>query len=92
MSNQVKHTKGPWKRFARVIENSPSDFIIADKAFKGTVIATCNDEANANLIAAAPDLIEAAKLVLDARALGDRDDEAFALGKLQDAIAKAEGK
>ncbi len=95
MNTTPKYTKGPWGRNIKPASKYPIVYAGRNTHVAQVLKAGLTEdevEANCSLIAAAPDLIEAAKLVLDARALGDRDDEAVALGKLQDAIAKAEGK
>ncbi len=100
----TKHTPGPWKFSAESIDPEWSVVTTAG----GSVIANVNDRhdqpANASLIAAAPDMLEALKEALshlDENARFLRDIQAHA-GKVSDAfssadkvraaIAKAEGK
>jgi hypothetical protein len=82
----TKYTPGPWK-FA-----SPWVQTVDDK----TPIANFNfyaaKEDNARLIAAAPDLLEAAKFALTIIGERNQDTLASAEAQLRDAIAKAEGK
>ena len=87
-----KHTKGPWEVRADWIVGFNGTLHIATipRAFDGDY-----SEANALLIAAAPDLLEALKDVLDAfDCLGECDCEGSSLCAVcnaQNAIAKAEG-
>lgn len=110
-----KHTPGPWK--LQVRENHTSDVYVDDECAIGDrhliamVItewmnknATAEDLANARLIAAAPELLNAAKLAhLQIVKLAERsfaesvDTEEWiakndAVNLLKAAIAKAEGK
>jgi len=106
MSNEVRHTPGPWKAVlveghrlggrngaARydVLAMNPPDFV-ADRL----------TEANARLIAAAPDLLAAAKCALaalegltsgtDATEDGDETPVGATMRELRAAIAKADGE
>lgn len=89
METQAKHTAGPWHIGVR--QPSSDKFIYGSK---GEEVADCDrktnfpDEnlANARLIAAAPELLEACK-----NALIDPDDD-HARKMIESAIAKAEGK
>ena len=87
----TKHTPGPWK----VYEDSHSDAyeVMPDQCDVGDTIAVYGRtrKANARLIAAAPDLLRALKvLTLEAGAglIGDADPKALA--QAREAIAKAE--
>ena len=67
MTEPIKHTPGPWKR-GGAKELSPTGRcreIIADDGRIGLVYGTYDEDciANAKLIAAAPELLEACKLV-----------------------------
>lgn len=84
-----KHTKGPWTASGRDVFGRASDQLSAR--------VCCLDvypeaEADARLIAAAPDLLAAAKRVL--ADLNERDDDSLAFVRigLDKAIAKAEGR
>ncbi len=82
------YTTGPW---VRTIYHSPAgeSFDIFTPA--GGLVCNVAHEANARLIAAAPDLLEAAKLALEF--LDDnRLSECACANDLAQAIAKAEGK
>jgi hypothetical protein len=98
MSN-VKHTPGPWHR-----EDGESDFqmvtddhgeavcYLFDEKFDGKQVLLQGiepDRANADLIASAPDLLEACELAL--QYIGDGTGE-YALSALEDAITKAKGE
>lgn len=66
---KTKHTKGEWEVFSRPSWTSPEDELkILDSV--GTILASISDnnrserEANAKLIAAAPDLLKALELII----------------------------
>jgi len=101
----MKHTPGPWKytynkKFDRhVIRHSE----LVDRGDSNEIAGIYNsldfkaDEANANLIAAAPDLLEACKsalfdisLVINCKL--EPSTMRAVLPKLRNAIKKAEGK
>lgn len=96
MTNEAKHTPGPWLIFEPYMDCIRS----ADK----TTIATtdnANKEANARLIAAAPDLLEALEMLLEGYGPNAGDDvtpvvlaefRKNALNKTRAAIAKATGR
>lgn len=90
---KTQHTPGPW-----IIESGVGFYSIICRdggKYDGATIAheVCNGEANAQLIAAAPDLLEACKYAV--RELGPESEGVCcwqAFDALQAAIAKAEGK
>lgn len=81
----MKHTKGPWKVFKGadryIIDLNGESYWIQREGFSG------NDEqrANANLIAAAPDLLEALEILV-AHAPNKASEQVF-----RKLIAKAKG-
>jgi hypothetical protein len=79
-----EHTPGPWRitRGVRVIQDT------GKPPTRERRIADVSWEEDARLIAAAPDLLEAARLVRDAVAPMDMEP---AYQALESAIAKAEG-
>ena len=88
------HTPGPWLRESE-INDEGCDWILVTKDYAeivdlrlkdGLVVSEQEQDANAFLIAAAPDLLAAAKLVLEA---GDQEYVKFIV---RDAISKAEGR
>ena len=93
-----KHTPGPW----RINGNNMFRWIVADSevfthsddvnrsAYGGNMVCESVHEANARLIAAAPELLEALKELMVA---ADRvsAEPVTRLGKARAAIAKAEG-
>ena len=99
--SEIKHTSGPWNYehvsyFADLPGLGAGTFEISNPLFENW-IAQAQTEANARLIAAAPDLLEVVKMFLDRshnigasaqdRAFrAEREDKALA------AIAKAEGR
>ena len=55
-------TPGPWKAARVFANNAPDSFKVFTKPFGGICIADCGDnEENANLCAAAPELLRALK-------------------------------
>lgn len=94
-----KHTPGPWKYFegsvtVGVARNSPET---GDVALIATICSTRPEaSANARLIVAAPELLEAAKTIYQMltamdQPLPDLDNMPF-IDALHRAITKAEGK
>ncbi len=95
----MKHTKGPWrigiKHPGRVIGEARVVAYCIQPEFEDDIKYGDWDEekANARLVAAAPELLEACKLALEVDlALPDLDQHPGMQGKLQEAIARAEGK
>lgn len=100
------HTPGPWEA-RRIMYPKRLDVSFEVSAARGFVCQTImreiaserevieQDEANATLIAAAPDLLEAlkaAELLLDEADLDYEAEGAAALRLMRAAIAKAEGR
>ena len=98
---KTKHTPGPW-----VIENNRSFPMIVARdggKYDGACICpeVCNGEANARLIAAAPELLEACKIIADKNprispywGLSNPVNLTITIGQFNQfcaAIAKAEG-
>ena len=94
----TKHTKGPWTCEYTGYENGLRQIICGDAAYPYTgnqplnVIALCKDH-NAQLIAAAPELLEALKLLMsyDSPIEEGAYEHPYVKQSLQ-AIAKAEGR
>lgn len=63
-----EHTPGPWKAARVFAHNAPDSFKVFTKTFGGVCVADCGDnEDNAKIVAAAPELAEAlAKLLVRA--------------------------
>jgi hypothetical protein len=91
MAEEVKHTPGPW--FATPTSGPFGHVSSRPAKYEndgGDICTTWkNADANTRLIAAAPDLLEAAKRAVR-EAVADQQDEWFAA--LDAAIAKAEGR
>jgi len=79
----MKHTKGNWKVYADTIQNE--DGLIAEIATQNG--NSKNWQANAKLIAAAPDMLEACKLALVV--LRGLDSSALVIPILEQTINKA---
>ena len=87
----MEYTKGEWKALKR-FPPSPLFNVFCDGKDGVEIIATKVKEANAHLIASAPDLYEALKVyeMFSGLSLERQDREAFA--KAHKALLKAEGK
>lgn len=92
-----KHTAAPWESTASTPEDGFECFFIhAGEGYSQRQIATVNGpqdekgEANARLIAAAPELLEALKDVLDRVSIDDWNEKVYY--QAQVAIAKATGE
>lgn len=101
-----KHTPGPWEAFRRSKRLHPNQWIIAtlptaheqslcteegDVAEGEDIFVACTTEANARLIAAAPELLDASKWALEF--LKGFPGKLPPWGEaLKAAVAKAEGK
>lgn len=84
----MKHTKGPWIIDLGVSQDGPS--IHAGNT--GAQLAQVFNKQNANLIAAAPEMLEAL-LRIEVMLLSNRDAESdFLLSLIQPAIKKARGE
>lgn len=94
---EAKHTPGPWKAYrfsdkggvARIaiVGAQPSSLIVAK-----TCAAEGEDEANARLIAAAPELLEALRGLLQAESPDYVQSWGIAREQALAAVAKATGK
>ena len=87
----TKHTPGPWRAVGRDILS-----LHAYPRASGPLVCTVDDnddrftEADARLIAAAPDLLAACEVLLDAVARGDHKDKALRTARA--AVKKARGE
>ena len=102
--SEKKHTPGPWRRYLNhgAYVKDPQFAELGIEQSEGanmTVALIVTDvpelqeaaEANADLIAAGPELLEAAKAALKCAELGNRLS-GIESGMLEDAIAKATGE
>jgi hypothetical protein len=93
----MSHTPGPWTAIGAFIENRHSGIAVCKTMCRlndeGHFPVESEADANARLIAAAPDLLESLKAMLDDFCGYDMDkfDKELA-AKAEAAIAKAEGK
>jgi hypothetical protein len=95
----MTHTPGPWvvddgRKLKRKKLRSELLMVVAEKGGMPGIIVnqgvvTATDEANARLIAAAPELLEAALVALDAITRGTPDDTGPVIDKLTAALKKA---
>jgi len=85
---KTKHTKGPWKIKEGTIHNH---VISGNGEYIAGVQDGINDIADAQLIAAAPELLEALKQLVSAHNSGDWRNIGTAKNYAKQAIAKAEG-
>lgn len=89
MSNEAKHTPGPW--YTKVWEE-PVIVIMDEKGFLAQTVGG-NDEANARLIAAAPDLLHSLKfMVAICKTESTTNIYRAHIKQAQENIDKAEGK
>lgn len=94
--SEIKPTPGPWSVDGNVIRGdaksngSVSVACILDVAYPYGRWAGESAQANARLIAAAPELLEALQLLLEQDDNGE--DEIWVRNKARDAIAKATGE
>ena len=90
MKTQAKHTPGPWY----LLEKEMFGFSIRANTPRGSEIIAetggFDSDANAHLIAAAPELLEALKMVIDETNAGLWKD-VLPIRKAREAIRKAEG-
>jgi alkyl hydroperoxide reductase subunit AhpC len=97
----MAHTKGPWKYHFHI----PTDgfgtdairhvVVIPDKPYENQVLVGSyeHDEANARLIASAPELLEACKMALEKeKVMPNNWKSKDLILSLEQVIAKAEGK
>lgn len=95
-----KHTPGPWRlhRHHKPISNQWIFQVVTDEEYGEIVAGTCTNpqrpeevrEANAHLISAAPDLLEALSEVVEWLELGDHAGPMHS--KARTAISKARGE
>lgn len=98
----VKHTSGPWEVVDKsysgvgILEGLPSVKVVDDELTVAQLCDTGNEEANAHLIAAAPELLEALQWMVehDETNTSDLENAYFTKGleKAKAAIAKAMGE
>lgn len=107
----MKHTPGPWKVNNVFLDNAPNRFIVSQGKWGGRNVADCGEsgqgdwdinEANARLIAAAPELLEALRVALCNMEVAKNKPPGYTPRKVEDmlertinharaAIAQAEG-
>lgn len=85
-TGMTTHTPGPWSVIGT---NVSGQSLTVAETYLDEFVSRKTAEANARLIAAAPELLEAAKAMLDPLLVQDR---VFWARKLRAAIAKAEGR
>lgn len=95
MTKEIKHTPAPWhvgdtnKNFDAIVYGADSLCIANCTKVRGRSIE--EEDANAQLIAAAPELLEALKSLVNAHDTTCRS-ESIAITQARKAINKAEGK
>jgi len=87
VSDEVKHTPGPWRVNHRCVEDEARNAIAS---VYRNVDGTGHNKANARLIAAAPDLLAACEAILSG--WGHQDGVSRAVEKARAARAKARGE
>ena len=88
----TKHTMGPWRaNDTTVFQDNPLDSVVVIASCGGPALKHEEHQADARLIAAAPDLLEAAKLADDYfKQIGYEPTNKLKI--ITDAIRKAEGQ
>jgi hypothetical protein len=81
-----KRTKGTWTWVE--VTNEKNRYAIDDDGYP---VATVVGEANANLIASAPEMLKALKMVVDYHDRDEDNETDLHFENARDAIAKAEG-
>mgnify|MGYP001603505041 CR=1 FL=1 len=96
MKNVTTHTPGPWHIVRMTNVPSPEAFVVRGEDQNSSAIVSVIGEANARLIAAAPELLEAVKAVqrlIDTNSGQLSASQALRADEiLRAAIAKAEGR
>lgn len=89
-----QHTPGNWQALRAFANNAPDYWLVTNRAFKGEAIAECSNEANARLIAAAPELLEQCQRMLNIASCSEknRKNYAAALALTREVISKARGE
>jgi hypothetical protein len=98
----MKHTPGPWKYALAVVNNAPNIYVVTTGKWGAANIAQCSEdsgEANARLIAAAPDLLAALDALYsychgNVPFFGDAEDreQRAVVDQVEAAIARAKGE
>ncbi len=95
----MKHTLTPWKWYWKINDRLEADCGVFSESITGQAVSVCRTpryekeeqwEANARLIASAPDLLEACKYVIEQ--LRNVKGKTFPILPILNAIAKAEGR
>lgn len=89
----MSHTPGPWN--ISKIGNDYDQYLIYAPGQQSNIVKSCNGKANACLIAAAPDLLAAAKGLLNGAGHLPECERVYckiACQAIREAIAKAEGR
>ena len=84
---EAKHTQGPWRLYGYDVGTAQDETLAVVCAMDGDT-----DEANARLIAAAPDLLAALEDIVQASDANDGNSLMHAIQAAQTIIAKARGK
>ena len=102
MSNKPKHTPGPWNADKATYHNGYIEYFVRRDGDAVAITGDITDpetkqpsEANAQLIAAAPDLLEALKWIMSECRVFCQDSmdiDDGAVYSAREAIAKAEGR
>lgn len=98
MTNESKHTKGPWTVDARAMNScgvtGQTAFVANCSPRAGGPMKVDECQANARLIAAAPEMLEALRQITEAfeRYLSGSESRLYEVTQARAAIAKAEGR
>lgn len=96
MSNEIKHSPAPWRRDnAHIVKESDNSIVCTmprQTHERGNIVGENEARlrrANANLIAAAPDML---RVLLDVRSYADDADDSALLDDINEVIKKATGE
>lgn len=89
-TKQSQHTPGPWKASSTWVTGETDDITIAQCSYRDKNLN--ESEANAHLIAAAPDMLHALELIGKYSDRLDYDQWGTVISTINAAIAKARGQ
>lgn len=89
-TSETSYTQGPWKASLAFRNNEPNIYVVTDGKWGSSSIVETQNEANARLIAAAPELLALLKEARN-RMIGSSPSIVSLAKRTDEAIAKASG-